>query len=273
MKKIIIILAVFALGAIVQSCSKDNTPTTLKELAEQKPISLILGATAEMLPVSYLDADAFNIAVINSNLISIDQNNPNERAVSAVSFYKVGNEAGQIASVELNNAPLPYMNDWSPSRYYESWNNAGPNFNDILVWDFKELPNDTIVHDSIDVPSSLGAINIGSNTGFARSGNTTMYWDNATVGGQIGVAIQWYIIDAAGALLGQGGRFVKVVDDNGSCDINPQDFYDAEVPQDAVLLNVRLYRMNSRSVVTYANGTKKATAVAVVERAFSAPIQ
>lgn len=273
MKNTLTILTTIVFVWTLQSCSKENTPTTLKDMAEQAPASLVLGATAEMLPVEYLEADAFNIAVINSNTININRNNPDERAVSAVSFYKMGDSPGQIASLQLNGAALPYMSDWIPSRYFQDWNNSGPNFNDLLVWDFKEMPNDTIVHDTIDVPSTLGAINIGTNTSFNRNGNTTLYWENGTVGGQIGVAIQWYVVDPVDGLLGQGGQFVKVVDDNGLCEITPQDLLDAEVPPEATRLNVRLYRMNSRCVVTYANGTKKATAVAIVERSYSAPIE
>lgn len=270
---LLLILSVVFAGGLF-SCSNENSPSVLKDLSQKSPEALVLGATSEMLPASYLDADAFNIVVINSNTININKNNPNDRIVSAVSLYKMGNGPGPIASFALNGEQIPYMNDWEPGRYYQEWYNSGPNFNDIVVWDFKQSPTDTIVHDSLDIPPPLGNINIGSNTAFSRTGNTTINWENATVGGQVGIAIQWYVVDENETeLLEQGGRFVKVVDDNGTYEISPQDLFEAEVPTDADRLNVRIYRMNSRNVVTYDNGNKKATAVALVERAFSAPIE
>jgi hypothetical protein len=234
MKKILICKSLVALIAVfILSCKREDTTNPNYEGFNIFKDSVTLKNNVSL--------DSWNLISFGYDTISkiyscqevgiSDTNNPITKFNSyAVGYYKVNGIQGKINGVKCNQIELPLHLDGHQSSYYNYWLNPdGIKFKELIFWQ-TDFGNE-IVYDTISMPNDFGNVKFSTDSMDLSKGGTIM-WDNPDTG-MVAIYIYFSIYNTSTGTIWDyynGNEIFKIVKDNGSYTIHPQDLTEDKLP-------------------------------------------
>lgn len=234
MKKVLNLLLFLAIISIfVFSCGRDDTtnPNYDGNNIFKDSVTLKKNISLDSWKLLSFGYDTISKICACQQVGISDTNNPITKFNSyAAGYYNVNNIQGKINSVRCNQFELPLHLDGHQSSYYNYWLNPdGLKYNEQIFWQ-TDFGNET-VYDTISMPHDFGNVKFSTDSMDLSKGGTIM-WENPDTG-MVAIYIYFTLYNTStGTVLDyyNGNELFKIVKDNGSYTIPPQDLTEDKLP-------------------------------------------